>query len=97
MDGWNTFSFPFGAKGLFSGAFAVSFRECKFKKKKNLSKPICFFQSMTNQPDFFGLMNFDLHLIRAFKAFVIVYERPRKPRPRHRISAGLSPAKKYHL
>ena len=26
-DGWKTFSFPFGAKGLFSGAFAVSFRE----------------------------------------------------------------------
>ena len=23
MDGWKTFSFPFGAKGLFSGAFAV--------------------------------------------------------------------------
>ena len=27
MDGWNTSWFPFGAKGLFSGAFAVSFRE----------------------------------------------------------------------
>ena len=30
MDGWNTFSFPYGAKGLFSGALAVSFRECTF-------------------------------------------------------------------
>ena len=34
MDaGWNTFSFPFGAKGLFSGALAISFREgmnCEF-------------------------------------------------------------------
>ena len=27
MDAWNTFSFPFGALCLFSGAFAVSFRE----------------------------------------------------------------------
>ena len=26
MDGWNTFSFPIGSNGLFSGAFAVSFR-----------------------------------------------------------------------
>ena len=26
MDGWNTFSFPFGAKGLFAGVFADSFR-----------------------------------------------------------------------
>ena len=29
MDGWNTFSFPFGGFGLFSGVFAVSFREGK--------------------------------------------------------------------
>ena len=30
MDGWNTIDFPFGAsKGLFSGAFAVGFREGK--------------------------------------------------------------------
>ena len=26
-DGWNTYSFPIGEAGLFSGAFAVSFRE----------------------------------------------------------------------
>ena len=27
MDGWNTIRLPIGALGLFSGAFAVSFRE----------------------------------------------------------------------
>ena len=27
MDGWKTFAFPFGANGLFSKAFAVSFRD----------------------------------------------------------------------
>ena len=89
--------FLLGQKAYFQGRLLLVSGSVSLKKKKNLSKPICFFQSMTNQPDFFGLMNFDLHLIRAFKAFVIVYERPRKPRPRHRISAGLSPAKKYHL
>ncbi len=31
MDGWKTFSFPFGAlNGLFSGAFAVGFGEGNF-------------------------------------------------------------------
>ena len=32
MDGWKTFSFPFGLKGLFSGALAVyvRFREGRF-------------------------------------------------------------------
>ena len=27
MDGWNTFSFPFGARPIFRGKMAVSFRE----------------------------------------------------------------------
>ena len=32
MDGWNTQAFPIGVNGLFSGAFAVSFREGKSAK-----------------------------------------------------------------
>ena len=35
MDGWNTFSFPFGAKRLFSGAFALSFQG---RKREEISK-----------------------------------------------------------
>ena len=27
-DGWNIYSFPFGARPIFSGELAVSFREC---------------------------------------------------------------------
>ena len=30
MDGWNTFSFPFGALPIFRCEMAVSFREGKF-------------------------------------------------------------------
>ena len=29
MDGWNTFSFPFGARPIFRGKLAVRFREGK--------------------------------------------------------------------
>ena len=32
MDGWNTFSFPFGAKGLFLGAILVSGSVIVFKQ-----------------------------------------------------------------
>ncbi len=34
MDGWNTFSFPFGISPYFQGR-TVSFRECSFQQKNN--------------------------------------------------------------
>ena len=31
MDGWNTFSFPFGSWPIFRGELAVSFTECNYR------------------------------------------------------------------
>ena len=37
MDGWNTFSFPFGARPIFRGKLAVSFREGNIRQLKTFT------------------------------------------------------------
>ena len=38
MDGWNTFSFPFGARPIFGGKMAVSFRVSVSSISENFSR-----------------------------------------------------------